>query len=132
MALSRTVSGAEIQSGFADHPDHKIVIEPAEKRIVVAAAGRKIAETSRALLLREKDYAPVYYLPREDADVNVLTPVEGTTWCPFKGRASYFAISEDGTEKAAWSYEDPFEEVRAIKDHFAFYPTVATLTARDQ
>lgn len=127
MALSRTLSGEEFPSGYADHPQHKIIIEPEVETVIVEAAGRQIAESSRALLLKEADYAPVLYIPRDDVAMSALGPIEDTTWCPFKGRASYFALQGRGQEKLAWSYEDPFEEVGAIKDHLAFYPSVATL-----
>jgi len=43
------------------------------------------------------------------------------TYCPFKGQASYFSL-EDGPENAVWSYEQPYDEMAALKDLLAFYP----------
>ena len=43
------------------------------------------------------------------------------THCPFKGDASYFSIA-NGPENAAWSYEQPYDEMQEIKDLLAFYP----------
>ena len=105
-------------------PDHPIAIEPGGKRVRVHFAGRVVADTSRALVLREASYPPVYYIPRADADMNLLMPTAHATRCPYKGDASYFTIAVDGREavNAVWSYERPFPAVAAIEGHLAFYP----------
>lgn len=105
-------------------PDHPITIEPAHTRVVVKAGGRVIADTRRALTLREASYPAVFYVPREDADMALLSRTEHTSWCPYKGQASYYSITPGG-ERAAnaiWTYETPHAAVAAIKDHLAFYP----------
>jgi len=134
MALSRTLSGRMLKSGFADHPDHTITIEPADKIVTVAIGERTLMKSANALVLYEADYAPVYYFPRAEIDSAALKPSDHSTWCPFKGAASYFSISDgDGgvIENAAWFYEDPFEEVGAIKDYLGFMPLHATIAVSD-
>ena len=105
-------------------PDHPITIAPSGKRVRVTFAGRVIADTARALTLKEASYKPVLYIPRDDADMSVLTPNDHHTHCPYKGDASYFTIEADGRrgENAAWSYEHPFPAMAEIKEHLAFYP----------
>ena len=105
-------------------PDHPITIAPSGKRVRVTFAGRVIADTARALTLKEASYKPVLYIPRDDADMSVLTPTDHHTHCPYKGDASYFTIRGDGRsgENAVWSYERPFPAMAEIKDHLAFYP----------
>ena len=105
-------------------PDHPITIAPNAKRVRVTFAGKTIADTTRALSLREASYPPVNYIPREDVDMAALTRTAHASHCPYKGDASYFSIAADGraTENAVWSYEQPFPAVAAIKDHVAFYP----------
>ena len=105
-------------------PDHPITIEPAHARVVVKAGGRVIADTRRALTLREANYPAVYYVPREDADMALLSRTEHTSWCPYKGQASYYSITPGGERavNAIWTYETPHAAVAAIKDHLAFYP----------
>ena len=105
-------------------PAHPITIERNPSRVVVTLAGKVIAETAHALTLREARYPPVQYLPREDVDMAALERTLHSTYCPFKGDASYYSIPEGGERSvnAVWTYEQPFEAVAAIRDHLAFYP----------
>lgn len=104
-------------------PDHPITIETNPKRVIVRLGGRVIADSREALVLREASYAPVYYLPRKDADMSLLERSDHTTHCPYKGDASYFSIPLGGerSRDAVWSYEQPHAAVREIKEHLAFY-----------
>ena len=103
---------------------HRITIEPNPKRVRVLFNGRVIADTTRALTLREATLPPVQYVPRDDADMSLLERTDHRTHCPFKSDASYFTIRADGrvAENAVWTYEEPYPGVAAIKDHLAFYP----------
>ncbi|MDS0859818.1 DUF427 domain-containing protein [Burkholderia pseudomultivorans] len=105
-------------------PDHPITVEPAHARVVVKAGGRVVADTLRALTLREASYPAVFYIPREDADMSLLSRTEHKSWCPYKGEASYYSITPGGARavNAIWSYETPHEAVSVIRDHLAFYP----------
>ena len=68
-------------------------------------------------------YPPVQYIPRRDVDMAALTRSEHTTYCPYKGDASYYSIPAGGDRSlnAVWSYETPFEAMAQIKDYVAFY-----------
>lgn len=102
---------------------HPITVEPNPARVVVAAGGRVLVDTTNGLVLHEQGHPPVHYLPREDADMSALTRSEHRTHCPFKGEASYFSINGlEGGENAVWTYESPRASVAAIKDRLAFYP----------
>jgi uncharacterized protein (DUF427 family) len=106
-------------------PDHPITISLAEGRVRVTVAGRIVAESTRALRLEEKGYAPVYYLPRTDADMSLLVRTTHYSYCPYKGDCTYYSIPIGGekSEYAVWTYEKPYQAVAAIKEHLAFYPT---------
>lgn len=108
----------------ASSSDHPITFEPSSQRVRVLFGGAVVADTRRALVLREASYPPVFYIPREDADMARFERSDRHTHCPYKGEASYFTIAADGAraENAVWSYEDPLPAVGAIKDHLAFYP----------
>jgi uncharacterized protein (DUF427 family) len=104
-------------------PDHPITIEPNPARVIVRAGGEVLADTRRALTLREAGHAPVQYVPLEDVARSALTPSDHASYCPYKGDAGYYTI-EGATrgENAVWEYREPFAAVAAIKGHFAFYP----------
>jgi uncharacterized protein (DUF427 family) len=105
-------------------PDHPITVTPDPTRVIVTVAGRVVADSRRALTLRESTYPPVRYIPIEDVDRSLLERTETTTYCPYKGDASYYSIPEGGERSvdAIWVYEDPRDAVKEIKDHVAFYP----------
>jgi uncharacterized protein (DUF427 family) len=104
--------------------DRLITIEPNPHRVRVVFGGCVVADSTRALTLREEGYRPVNYLPRRDADMSLLARTAHETHCPYKGDASYFTLRAAGREStnAVWTYEDPLGRVAAIKDHLAFYP----------
>jgi uncharacterized protein (DUF427 family) len=109
--------------GYTRHPEHRVEVERANERVTVRFNGEVIADSTNAIRLREADYPPVYYVPRRDVRMDRLIRTEHHTYCPFKGDASYFSLSSGRTaENAVWSYETPYDEVIAIKDHLAFYP----------
>jgi uncharacterized protein (DUF427 family) len=107
--------------GFRTHPEHRITTSPARARVRVVFKGETIAESGDAIRLEEAGYAPVYYLPRSDVRMERLVRSSHRTYCPFKGDASYFSLL-DGPANAVWSYEQPYDELSAIKDRLAFYP----------
>jgi uncharacterized protein (DUF427 family) len=105
-------------------PDHPITITRNDGRVRVTFGGKVVADTTRALTLKEASYPPVQYIPREDADMSALTKTAHTTHCPYKGDASYFTIDsgKGKAENAVWSYEQPFSAVKEIAGCLAFYP----------
>jgi uncharacterized protein (DUF427 family) len=105
-------------------PDHPISIDANPSRVVVRVGGKIIADTRDALTLREASYPPVQYIPRRHVDMAALTRSEHTTYCPYKGDASYYSIPAGGDRSvnAVWTYESPFAATAQIKDYLAFYP----------
>lgn len=104
--------------------DHPITIERNPAHVTVSVAGKVIADTKEALILRESTYPAVLYIPRKDADMSLLERTDLSTYCPYKGDASYYSLPLIGGDKAAnavWTYEQPYGSVAAIKDHLAFY-----------
>jgi uncharacterized protein (DUF427 family) len=104
--------------------DHPITIEPNPKRVVVRFNGRIIADTTRALTMREANLPVVQYVPRGDVDMNALERTTHASHCPYKGDAAYYSIrvGEREATNAVWTYEEPYAAVAAIKEHVAFYP----------
>lgn len=100
-----------------------ITIAPNPGRVRVTFADRVVADTTRALTLKEGSYPPVQYVPREDVDMTLLKRTQHKSHCPHKGDAAYYSIAVDGrvAENAIWTYEQPFEAVSPITGHLAFY-----------
>ncbi len=67
-----------------------------------------------------------HYFPPSSVNSEYLTPTDRSTHCPWKGDASYYDITVDGTTEsnAAWHYPAPKEKAAEIKDHVAFYGVV--------
>ncbi|MCW5770689.1 MAG: DUF427 domain-containing protein [Rhodospirillaceae bacterium] len=105
-------------------PDHPITVAPNPHRVRVVFNGKVVADTTRALTLREASYPPVHYIPREDADMGAFAPSAHSTHCPYKGDAGYFtlAVGDKRADNAVWTYVSPFPAVGAIAGHLAFYP----------
>ncbi|SIT44815.1 conserved hypothetical protein [Paraburkholderia ribeironis] len=106
-------------------PDHPITVEPAGARVVVTVAGRVIADTGNALVLREASYPPAYYIPRNDVEMALLERTDHSTYCPYKGDCAYYSVPIGGERavNAVWTYEAPYSAVKAIAQHLAFYPS---------
>ena len=111
-------------------PQHPITIEPAGQRIVVQVGDRVVADTIAALTLREAGHPPVHYIPINDVDQTLLRRSSTSTYCPYKGDASYYSIEgpDGGIEDAIWSYEHPYAAVDAIAGHLAFYTDRVEIT----
>lgn len=105
-------------------PDHPIAVTKNPKRVTVTVNGKMIASTRDALSLKEASYPAVQYIPRGDVNMALLERTRHTTYCPYKGDASYFSIPSAGEkgENAVWTYEQPHDAMAQIKDHLAFYP----------
>jgi uncharacterized protein (DUF427 family) len=109
--------------GYANNPNHRIETRPAGVRVRVTFDGEVIADSMNALRLEEGTYPPVYYVPRSDVKMERLVRTQHSSYCPYKGHASYYSLSGSRiSENAVWSYEAPYDEMRAIKDLVAFYP----------
>ena len=109
-------------------PDYQVVIKPADKHIVVESNGQILAESNSALVVQETRHQDVFYLPMADINLSLLTPTDHTTYCPFKGHASYWSLDEK-LVNFVWCYLSPYPEVEKIRSHLAFYEDKVTLIA---
>ena len=110
-------------------PDHPITVTKNPKRVTVSANGQVIADTTGALSLKEASYPTVLYIPRQDANMALLSRTDHSTYCPYKGDASYYSIPSEGARgaNAVWTYEHPHDAMAQIKDYLAFYPDRVTI-----
>ena len=99
-----------------------ITLHPSQQRLQVRVDGILLADSTNTLELREHGYPPRHYFPREDVRMDLLIASKTTTYCPFKGHAVYFSLSE--RRDIAWSYEKPLGGMEAVTGRVAFYEEV--------
>ncbi|MCD6640419.1 MAG: DUF427 domain-containing protein [Nocardioides sp.] len=107
-----------------DYPRPPLVV-PSHEHVVIELDGETVVDTRRSLRVLETSHPPVYYVPIEAVSPGLLRPVEGTTWCEFKGTASYFDVvapSGRTIARGAWHYPQPTPGFEALAGHVAFYP----------
>lgn len=99
-------------------------LERTSERVVVTHRGQVIADTTAALRVLETSHPPGYYLPRADVDESVLVPVEGTTFCEFKGIAAYadLVVGSEALSRTVWWYPEPTAGFEALANHLSLYP----------
>lgn len=100
-----------------------ITLEPLGQSVRVELAGATVAESDRALVLREGSLPPVLYIPKDDVRWALTTTTERSTHCPYKGDARYWSVTANGhtAENAIWAYPQAIDSVAAIRDCVAFY-----------
>ena len=109
--------------GYAERPEHTVTVAPEGARLRVTLNGEVLAESASALALAETGHGVVHYFPRGDVRMAALSPTAHSSYCPFKGEASYWSLTAGGRtfDDVVWGYEDPYDEVARIKDHLAFW-----------
>ena len=105
-------------------PVHPITVTPTSEHVRVTFSGKVVADTKRALVLQEASYKPVFYIPRQDAQMALFERTTNATHCAYKGDASYYSIrvGDRVAENAIWSYETPYPAMKEIAGYVAFYP----------
>jgi uncharacterized protein (DUF427 family) len=99
-------------------------VESTDKTVKIVFNGVVIAETTNAKRVLETSHPPAYYVPWEDVKQEYFESTPRSTFCEFKGRASYFTIKVSGKseQNAAWTYKSPTAGFESIQDHIALYP----------
>ena len=109
--------------GHQKWPDHKVRETHVTERITVEVNGQLVADSADVIRVEEDGNSVRYYFPRADVSMNRLERTATSTQCPFKGTAHYFSMRSDGRvlNDAVWSYEEPYDEHRDLKERLAFY-----------
>ena len=102
---------------------HTLYFEDSPRRVRVMFNGETVVDSRRIKLLHETGHLPVYYFPEEDVRMNFLEESDHTTYCPFKGDASYWSVRVGNrvAENAVWSYLEPLESAPPLASYVAFY-----------
>jgi uncharacterized protein (DUF427 family) len=108
--------------GHPRDPFHRVDVRRTSRPVRVEIEGDVVAETTGARLVYETSLPTRFYLPREDVTRDLL-PSERTSYCPYKGGASYWSLDAAGRlrQDIAWSYERPLPEQGALTGLVAFW-----------
>lgn len=87
------------------------------------------ATFNRTVIAQSDDTVVVegnHYFPIGSVIDGVLEPTDHSTFCSWKGDASYYDVVVDGerSPNAAWYYAEPYDAASHIRGRVAFYPVV--------
>jgi uncharacterized protein (DUF427 family) len=104
-------------------PYTRVDILASSRHVRVEVDGTTIAESTSPRMLFETGLPVRYYLPKTHVRMDLLTPTESVSHCPYKGQAEYWSVrAGDGVhDDLAWSYRAPFAESQRIAGLIAFY-----------
>jgi uncharacterized protein (DUF427 family) len=104
-------------------PYTRVDILPSSRHVRVEVDGVTVAESTSPRILFETGLPPRYYLPKTHVRLDLLTPTDTVTHCPYKGAAEYWSVRAGDSvhEDLAWSYPTPLPESQKIAGHVAFY-----------
>ena len=122
--VEKTIAGPGQESVW-DYP-RPPALRRCDKRIRIVLQGEILADTAGALCVLETSHPPTYYLPPADIDLRYLQEITATSFCEWKGAASYYDIVCKGAThpRAAWTYHHPQPGYLELRDHIAFYAHV--------
>lgn len=100
-------------------------LEDCSKHVQIVFNDVVIADTQRSKRVLETSHPPSYYLPPEDLQMEYFIPTARSTFCEWKGQASYYTIrvGDQQAENAAWFYTNPTAAFATIRNYVAFYPS---------
>jgi len=104
-------------------PYHRVDVLHSSRHVKIVVGDVVVAETARPRLLFETGLPTRYYIPKVDARLDLLTPTNTSTRCPYKGKASYWSVNVDGKEfkDIVWSYPAPIPECPKIENLLCFF-----------
>ena len=107
----------------ARDPYTRVDILPSSRHIRVEIDGVEVANSTRPTLVFETGLPTRYYLPKTDVRLDLLTPTDTLTQCPYKGDAGYWSVEVNGKvfPDIVWGYRHPVHESAPIAGMVAFY-----------
>lgn len=111
-------------------PYTRVDILPSSREVVVTLGDVELARTTRAQALFETGLPPRWYLPRLDVRMDLLTPSDTVTQCPYKGTAAHLSarIGDELTPDVAWTYPTALRESEPVAGLVSFYDDKVAVT----
>jgi len=107
----------------ARDPYTRIDILASSRRVRVEINGMTVADSTNASFLFETGLPTRYYLPKTDVRMDLMSPTDLETACPYKGVARYWNANVDGetSENILWGYDSPLPESQKVTGMVSFY-----------
>jgi uncharacterized protein (DUF427 family) len=104
-------------------PYTRVDILPSSRHVRVEVDGVTVAESASPRLLFETGLPVRYYLPKTHVRLELLSPTDSASHCPYKGQAEWWSVraGDNLHEDLAWSYRTPLPESQRIAGLIAFY-----------
>lgn len=103
----------------ARSPYHRVDVLHSSRHVRIEIDGQTVADTHSPTLLFETGLPTRYYLPKADVRMDLLTPTELITSCPYKGNASYWSYGDH--RNISWGYSFPPPESAKVAGLICFY-----------
>lgn len=104
-------------------PYTRVDILASSRHVEIQVDGVPVAESRQPRILFETGLPPRYYLPLADLRLDLLTPSDTQSHCPYKGTASYWHLEVNGQryDDVVWMYRAPLPESQKVAGLAAFY-----------
>lgn len=111
------------QESVWDYPRPPALV-PEKRYITITWQGQSVVESSNSIRVLETASPPTFYFPPEAVNTALLQAATGSSYCEWKGEASYWTLAIPGhtLERVGWSYCSPTPAFAAIAGWIAFYP----------
>ncbi len=130
-AVDRWVEEGRELVHYPPNPYHRVDCRPSRRRLRVTVAGTTLVDTDDTVIVFETALAPRLYVAPEFVRTDLLRATETSSYCNYKGFATYWAavVGETVIADMAWSYPDPLPETLPITGFFSFDAERADVTA---
>lgn len=104
-------------------PYTRVDVLQSSRHVRVEVDGVTVADSHQPRMLFETGLPPRFYLPKTDVRMDLLSPTDTATRCPYKGTASYYAVRGGAGRRddLAWWYQHPTLEASKVAGYVCFY-----------
>ncbi|VEG43067.1 short-chain dehydrogenase of uncharacterised substrate specificity [Mycolicibacterium flavescens] len=116
---------------YPPNPYHRVDCRPTHRALRVTVAGQALVDTAETVIVFETSLEPRLYVDPSHVRTDLLRPSPTTTYCNYKGYASYWSavVGDTVVEDVAWSYPEPPPETLPIAGFLSFDPERVEMSA---